>query len=1068
MRRYLPLICFLLFAVALNAQQETLRFKKYSIDDGMLQSTVNATLQDSRGFVWFATQVGLNRFDGNTFKAYKNIPGDSTSLSNNWIWMISEDSQQRLWIGTFHGGLNQYRHATDDFLRYHYVENDTITLSNTAAWSILERPDGKLWVGFDKDIALLDPEKKSFYHIDLPGGNHHGFSLDEDRDGNIWIASTLGIFQMHPASHELTYYPFFPETPDRSSGTITRMLLDREQRVWFGTNEGVYLLDVSDVHPKYRTLSSYLEKKNYSFKSPQFITYMARSNNSSFWIGTRDGLYQTTIGKSADEISAKYVTHDKTRPGSLSHNYILSAYENKAEDLWIGTRNGVNYSHPAMRKFKHVPPRPSTPGGLNHPNIMTIMEDSDKNLWVGTYGGVNLLNKKTNKYRVFNHSSSSPTSLPYDYVLIIREDHLGNLWIGTNGGGIARLNPEERKRAASGRQPRFLSYRSINSDTTSPASNVIYAIYQAPDSSLWFGHAGGISLYNYSEDKFQRFADETNTRGLVHRHVYNLLIDRQGRFWAATANGLNLFNSETQLFEPHFHDPKNKMSLNSSFIVSLFESKAGELWVTTSTGLNKLLRETGKKGELQFQRISVQDGLPDGFVYCMLEDQSGNLWVSANKGLTRITISDSLPKMLSYSVEDGLQSNEFSQNAAYLAKDGRMYFGGINGYNVFHPDSIQNDETPPNIALTDFKILNESVATSINGETPLNSPINETDKIELSYRDDVISFEFSALSYASPHKNHYAYKMEGFDHDWIMSGNRRFATYTNLDPGDYTFRVKGSNSDNIWNEEGTTLNITITPPPWKTWWAYLLYSCLCLGLVLSYVQFQIRKERRIREEKIRIQQAKIEERERVRKESSADFHDEAGNIITKIKLFTELARRKSIKDEQLGEYLQKIDEHTKTLSSGMRDFIWVLDPEKDSLYETILRLKDFGNSMYEHSDYHFTTVGPEASMREETLTLLQRRSIILIFKEAMNNCLKYASGKTVVLSAILTHRELMIEFKDDGRGFDAKEKKSGYGLKNMRNRAEKIGAKLDISSENGLGTAVRLSLLLSKNGEVIL
>ena len=712
-----------------------------------------------------------------------------------------------------------------------------------------------------------------------------------------------------------------------------------------------------------------------------------------------------------------------------------------------------------MQKFDHVTANPSDPGSLIHSNVMKMFKDSDENLWVGSYGGLNLKVKDSHSFQHYTHDpAAKSTTLCYNYVMIINEDYRGNLWFGTNGGGVSRLSKNQRRRAAAGKEPVFLSYYAEPGNMQSLASNVSFAIYEAPDSSLWFGHAGGISRYNHASDTFEHFVSKELPRDLSHRHVYNIFEDSAGRFWAATPGGLNLFTPETGKFKVFLNSPTDPSSLSSDFIVSFFESPRNGFWVTTAAGINQLVSFDSTSLIPSFRRIGIEEGLPAIFVYCMLEDDSQNLWLSANKGLTRISLTEDEPVMQSFFVDDGLQSNEFSQNSAFKAKDGTMFFGGINGYNVFHPDSIRKDNTPPKIAITDFKILNESVEISKNGETPLVKSISETDHIELSYRDDVISFEFSALSYASPHKNRYAYKMNGFDQDWIQSGNRRFATYTNLDPGEYTFRLRGSNSDNIWNEEGTSLAITITPPPWQTWWAYSLYALGCLGLIIGYVQLQLRKERRIREEKMRIQQAKEEERERVRKESSADFHDEAGNIITKIKLFTELAKREANGKGELDLYLNRIDELTKTLSSGMRDFIWVLDPEKDSLYETILRLKDFGNSMYEHSDYRFTAIGPDEIMRHNQLSLLERRSIMLIFKEAMNNCLKYANGSEVQLLAQLENEWLIIQLSDNGKGIDGSNE--GYGLKNMQSRAEKISGQLDIESRIGEGTTNRLRLLL--------
>jgi len=1060
MRRCLYLLHIVFVFNTSYAQQETLKFNHYSIDDGMLQSTVNATLKDSRGFVWFATQVGLNRFDGYTFKAYKNIPNDSTSLSGNWLWNLSEDSKGRLWIGTFSGGLNRYRYESDDFVRYSLSKDDSSTVGRVGTWAWLEREDGKFWVGFDIGMAILDPETGHFDMLNFPEYSTHAFAIQRDSKGYIWAASSTGLHKVHPETHKLERFPYFPDDTTRGTGNISRMIVDQNDLVWFGTSEGVFILNPNVSPPTYSKLDDYVDRNSNSTSTPQIVTYMYPGNNNRLWIGTRDGLYRIGLEPKTSGYPIKRFAHEENNSSSLNHNQILSVYESPSGDLWVGTRSGVNYNHKSMQKFDHVTANSSDPGSLIHPNVMKMLIDSDENLWVGSYGGLNLKTKDSQSFRHFTHDpAAKSTSLCYNYVMVINEDYKGNLWFGTNGGGVSRLSKAQRQRAAAGKKPIFQSYYADPGNLKSLASNVTYAIYEAPDSSLWFGHAGGISKYDHSTDTFEHFVSKELPRALSHRHVYNLFVDSNGRFWAATPGGLNLFIPETGNFKVFHNSPTDPQSLSSDFIVSFFESPQNGFWITTAAGINKMVSFDSMTITPRFQRIGIEDGLPDNFVYCMLEDNSHNLWVSANKGLTRISFTEEAQEIQSYFVEDGLQSNEFSQNSAFKAKDGHMFFGGINGFNVFHPDSIQSDKTPPKVAITDFKILNESVPISNNDETPLSRAINETKNIELSYRDDVISFEFSALSYASPHKNQYAYKMEGFDQDWIMSGSRRFATYTNLDPGEYTFRVKGSNSDNVWNEEGTSLAITITPPPWQTWWAYSLYALGCIGLIIGYVQFQLRKERRVREEKMRIQQAKEEERERVRKESSADFHDEAGNIITKIKLFTELAKREAEGKGELDLYLQRIDEHTKTLSSGMRDFIWVLDPEKDSLYETVLRLKDFGNSMYEHSDYRFSTIGPDEAMRNQQLSLLERRSIMLIFKEAMNNCLKYANGSEVQLLTELKGQWLTIELSDNGKGIDGSNE--GYGLKNMQSRAKKISGQLDIESGIGEGTTIRLRFRLS-------
>jgi signal transduction histidine kinase len=331
-----------------------------------------------------------------------------------------------------------------------------------------------------------------------------------------------------------------------------------------------------------------------------------------------------------------------------------------------------------------------------------------------------------------------------------------------------------------------------------------------------------------------------------------------------------------------------------------------------------------------------------------------------------------------------------------------------------------------------------------------------TESIELSYNQNVMTFEFSALNYILPEKNQYSYIMEGFDCGWINAGSARSVTYTNLDPGKYTFRVRGSNNDGLWNHEGTLIKLYISPPPWQSWYAYLAYVGLFFAGIFLFVRYRIKSATRELETQTRIERAKLEEREEVRKKSSADFHDEAGNKLTKINLFTELAKSEAENNPLLKEYLAKIEENTKELSSGMRDFIWVLDPAKDSLYDTINRLKDFGNSMFDYTEIRFQVSGLTPGMKNIILPMEVRRALMLIFKEAMNNCLKYSEANCVEMNVSAENKFLKLSFKDDGKGFNMEEESIGYGLNNMRERAGKINCSIEISSEVNKGTIITL------------
>ena len=406
----------------------------------------------------------------------------------------------------------------------------------------------------------------------------------------------------------------------------------------------------------------------------------------------------------------------------------------------------------------------------------------------------------------------------------------------------------------------------------------------------------------------------------------------------------------------------------------------------------------------------------------------------------------------------------------FKTKSGELYFGGVNGLNHFHPQKLRENLYIPPIQITDLKILEESVPIDKGGEKEkgrkyLEKAISSTEKLVLTHRDYSLSFEISALNFDQPQKNQYAYKLEGFDDDWVFIGNRRTVYFTNLDPGTYTFKVRGSNNDGIWNKAGKSLKIRVLPPPWKSWWAISLYVLAIIGLILAYIRYQIRKREEEIETRNRIERAKIEEREIVRKNTSADFHDELGHKLTKISLFMELVRRQIDPQSQIAGYFSKIEKNTQSLSEGMRDLIWILDPEQDSLYDTLTRLTDFGDNLYDHTDITFRTKGISPDLADFPLKISDRRHLVMIFKEAMHNALKYANCSEVYFEVELEGGKLVMTFRDNGNGFDLAEKSKGYGLKNMRERAEKIGAEIQFTSGLGEGTEIQLIHNLPQMGD---
>ena len=1043
----------IVFATVQAQDTMPLQFDHLTIEDGLSQSTVNCIYQDRRGFMWFGTQDGLNRYDGYNFKVYRHLPSDSTTLSDNYVWCIYEDSSGGFWVGTFGGGLNYLDRDSDRFTRYKPNPDDPEhSLSFTSARALLEFPRGNLWIGTDRGLCTMNLANREITNYRYQPSIHSSLqeenvlALEAEAPGTLWIGTSVGLNQWNTATGENRHYPGLTLIP---AGPFSR-------HHWVETENGLaQITSAGEMIPIFSP-------------GPQPATQilsLLEDRKGWLWVGTNNGLWRIPDRGHAPA-QATLFRHQPDQPGSLGHNFIASLYENRGGTVWVGTREGLNQFNHYTRKFPHIAPLPEQTGGISQLHVLAF-EASRRypgSIWIGTTNGLSRFDPESGRFTVFRNDPADPHSLSSSYILDLYEDAQGYLWIGTRGGGLNRYNPE------TGHFTRYMPDPDKPGTISSP---IVSYIYEDRRGELWIGTSrGGLNRFERESGIFHHIPYEQDSPYATrHSFIFSLLEDRQGNFWVGTAGGgLHLLDRRSGLFRYFSHDPEDPTSLSNSLILSIYEDRQGDIWIATAGRLNRLVAlpagsdSTGP--EYQFVQYGKEDGLPNEVIYGILEDRRGYYWVSTNKGLARFRwIDDGMLRgrleVRSYTVHDGLQSDEFNQNAYYRDSTGRLYFGGINGFNLFDPDSIRDNPHLPEVVITDFRIFNEKVPVGPN--SPLREDISRAGEIFLTYRDQVISFEFAALNYARPEKNRYAYMMEGFDADWTESGHRRFATYTNLDPGEYTFRVKASNHDGVWNKRGTTLRITISPPPWKTWWAYSLYFLGIVGSIAGFIRYRLRAQtRRLQaeaEEKMRIEQARREERQRMRKKSAADFHDESGNVLTKISLFVELAKRLLSKRDDLADlqnYLHSIEENTKLLSGGMRDFIWSLDPEKDSLYHALVRLKDFGNGLFEHSEIRFHSENIDPALSRINLSMEQRRSLILIFKEAMNNCLKYSRADHVYFEVSLDDGELSVRLRDDGCGFDLEGAPAGYGLKNMAARAQKIGGLLAIDAAPGKGASVQL------------
>lgn len=1033
-------------------QQQNIRFDHLTVEDGLSQTTANSITQDHHGFMWFGTQDGLNRYDGYNFNVFTSEPGNSNSLSNNYIWSIYEDNAGILWIGSFGGGLTRFDPATESYAHYKNNPKNQNSISSNEVFEILEYPEGTLWIRTGAGINKFDKKNKTFTHYlnkistTVPTNNRYISAITVQAPNFIWAAIDSFLIKLNIQTNEFEYFLAYPESSRIKFGNIFNIKY-RYDDLYVCCDAGLIRIKLSSSESSIILIPTALDGKKTNFNHLLI-------DSTYYWIGTNNGLYQ--YNRTSNHFY--HFTNSPSNPRSLSHNNVVSLYKSREGIIWIGTYGGISKIDRLKENFSLVQFNPFEKNTLSHKSVGPILEDKNGIVWLGTPSGLNAYNYDAKENIIFKNNLNNPKSLSSNYILCLYEEDDGDIWVGTRNAGLNRFKYDSKEKLKN------ISFEKIRLQEQNLR---IQSIYRDKKGTLWFGTAGrGLIAYDYKTKQSKIYPRAIDGSGPAHSFIYCIYEDSQNNFWIGTpTGGLNLLDRSKEKFIYIKNEIDKINSLSNDIVLSIFEDSKNQLWIGTSGGLNKLevplvknmhAMITDSEMNLSFKHFGRKNGLPNEVIYGVLEDNNNFLWLSTNKGLVKF--DPKLERVIKiFDERDGLQNNEFNQNSFFKNKNGVMYFGGIDGFIFFHPDSIHLNNYVPHVRFTDFKLFNKSIRIKSNANDKdffLSKAIHLLDEIELSHDQNVITFEFAALNFILPDKNQYAYMMEGFDNTWNNAGINRSVTYTNLDPGTYVFRVRASNNDGVWNEAGASLKLIILPPIWLTWYAYVLYAGILVSSIILLLRLRIKAATRELETKAKIERATLDERERVRKKSAADFHDEAGNKLTKVKLFTELARREISENAKLKEYLSKIEENTADISSSMRDFIWVLDPLNDSLLDTINRIKDFGNSMFGYTDKIFIINGIKENMKNITLSIDCRRALMLIFKEAINNCFKYADAGKIEMNVWLTHQELAISLCDDGKGFDIYEVRNSYGLKNMRERSEKIGASLEINSSRGHGTQV--------------
>ncbi len=858
---YLKIAIFLLFfAVSFYGQERDIRFEKYSIAQGLPDSTINVVYQDRLGYLWIGTENGLVRFDGYNYKTFKPSPEDSLSISDRKITSICEDSFGQLWVGTYEGGLNKFNRATSTFSRFKNDLSDKNSLSNNTITSLLpsSTEEGIIWIGtFNGGLNRFNVKDSLFNRILFDPSDPRSISsnrvssLYESRmeQGVIWIGTYPGkqdgeiggLCKYNYLTNETTRYFFVEDNPyGISDNYVTALYEDYEGYLWVGTDYGLNRLDITrNIIKRY-----YYDNNSSNSISHNSISSVFEDLNGLIWIGTVNGL---NLYDRSTEIFKRYKTTGES--SSISDDYVLSVFEDRSGILWAGTTRGLNKVNRSIRNFPHFKNNPFNKNSLSSNIVYSFLQDRKGFVWVGTRNGLNKINLKKAKYQRYHYDPMDENTISNNLIYSIYEPpSTPNIfWIGTANG----LNKYDLLK------DKFTRFYPIANDLNSLSYQKVVPIFEDSKKDLWIGTiGGGLNKLDRESGKFIRYTKKKDSpNSLSDNEVSYIFEDERGALWVGTmSGGLNKFNSEDETFERILLDQSDSTSYRY-MVVTIYQDKFKRVWIgTRNLGLCRLNIETNEIAPF----FTEKDGLPFNGISAILEDNDGNLWISTQRGLSKF--NPDTKAYTNYDVEDGLQSNFFISQSAYRNKKGALFFGGDNGFNAFFPQSVTNTNSPE-VQITDFKLFNQSVIPG--NESQIEKHISGIEEIYLEYDENDISFDFLGFHFNRPSRNKYAFMLYPYEKSWRWVDNQRTATYTNLSPGEYVFQVKAANSDGVWSDPPKEIKISIDYPIWNRWYAYVVYFIAIGGFLFGIRQLlneRTNQKIQLRESGLRVAAAEAQAR----------------------------------------------------------------------------------------------------------------------------------------------------------------------------------------------------------------
>lgn len=1029
--RHIALILILSFACIVSTKGTDYYFTHINGENGLSQSHVKSILQDSRGFLWFGTQNGLNRYDGTSMKVL-------------------------------------------------HCHDRKAARKNSVISALFEHPDGKIWVGTDNGIYLYNPTKENFTFFNAQtkdGKRIEGQWIEDitsDKNQNIWVvAPNLGVYRYDEQQKQLHHYTL-QKTTDKSKDFPQCILIDRDGKIWIGTNNaGIYLYTPSED-----TFKQCLDYQGNNALKGEFIFTLC-DYNDRILVGSYEGRLMT-FDKKAHQISIVNAPD--------VHYKIIRYITRMEDDIWVGTQNGIYVINEKQQTTTHIPSNPRSWYGLSDYIIDKIYKDREGGIWIGTnFGGADYLPNQSITFEKYIPGGQNG-SIGGLRISELGEDGNGNIWVGTQDAGAYQFNPATRQFTSipspatrqnvlslfADKKQVGIGYfkggidlithgkvQSYSSAQLNLDEGSVYAISKDRKGNIWLGDGWSIFRSNDNGKSFRRMPQ------FGYAYMQDIFEDSKGLIWVATmGEGVFCYNPVTDEIQNYKHDDKDSLSISTNQVTGISEDSNGNLWFSTDRGgINCYERRTS-----HFISYSTDEGLPDNVTYRVIEDKNKNLWFGTNKGLVRF--NPSTKGIRTFTRTDGLPDNQFCYKSALQGSDGKLYFGTINGLAAFNPYAIRQNKSVPPVYITKLSIYNKEMKVDAEG-SPLQQSITQTKNITLDYDQSNISFDFVALSFTSPEANQYAYKMEGIDKEWTYTANTHSASYAKLPPGNYIFRVKGSNNDGLWNEQEASIAILILPPWWQSWWAYLFYAFLVISMIyIWFRRYTYKKEWEVKEQQQLFEVAKEKELYHAKVNFFTEITHEIRTPLTLINGPLESLCEMDIKDASIKKDLGIMQQNTRRLLiliNQLLDFRkvntnkYLLNFTRVDINELVAETTGRFEPLIHREQKQITLFLPNESI----IAAVDKDSLTKIVSNLINNAVKY-SDKIITVTLLKEATAFILRVNNDGevippqhrfkifepfyRVHNDRENSSGIGLPLVKSLAELHNGKITYEEQEGFNS----------------